>query len=89
MTEILYLAHVSSRRLFGALNTESNLARYIIQFPTQVSREIYSWAAIEEHQAIFHSKQIRLMRQVLKYCGFSGVSSDGNSRPSRLFHVQL
>ena len=31
-----YIAHVSSRRLFRALNIESNLARpFIIQIPTQ------------------------------------------------------
>ena len=31
-----YIAHVSSRKLFGALNIESNLARpIIIQTPTQ------------------------------------------------------
>ena len=43
-----------------------------------VSWEIYSWAANEAHQAIFHSKQIRLMCQVLTHCGFSGVSPNGN-----------
>ena len=49
-----YIAHVSSRRLFRALNIESNLARPVIfSNSNSVSWEIYSWAAIEAHQAIF------------------------------------
>ena len=66
-----YIAHVSSRRLFRALNIESNLARpVIIQIPTQSPGRYI--AVIEAHQAIFHSKQIRLMCQVLTHCGFLG-----------------
>ena len=56
----------------------SRVARpVIIQIPT-LSWEIYSWAAIEAHQAIFIPSKIRLMCQVLTHCGFSGVSPDGN-----------
>ena len=66
-----YIAHVSSRRLFRALNIESNLARpVIIQIPTQSPGRGAS--------SYFYSKQIRLMCQVLTHCGFSGVSPDGN-----------
>ena len=70
-----YIAHVSSRRLYRALNISK--ACYHSN-SNSVSWEIYSWAAIEAHQAIFHSKQNLLMCQVLKHCGFSGVSPDGN-----------
>ena len=72
-----YIADVSCRRLFRALNIKSNLECYHSN-SNSVSWEIYSWAAIEAHQAIFHSKQIRLMCQVLTHCGFSGVPPDGN-----------
>ena len=73
-----YIAHVSSRRLFGALNIESNLARpVIIQMPTQSPGIYTSELPIDEaHQAIFHSKQIRLMCQVLTHCVFSCHYSD-------------
>ena len=48
-----YIAHVSSRRLFRALNIESNLARpVIIQNSNSVSWEIYSWAAIASKFAL-------------------------------------
>ena len=74
MNEILYSVCIS-RRLFRALNIESNLARpVIIQIPTQSSGRYTASAAIEAHQAIFYSKQIRLMCQVLTHCGFSEAS---------------
>ena len=68
-----YIAHVSSRRLFRALNIESNLARPVInQIPTQ------SPGRNTAELPLRRIKQIRLMCQVLTHCGFSGVSPDGN-----------
>ena len=64
-----YIAHVSSRRLFRALNIESNLARpVIIQIPTQ-SPGRYKLSCHWGASSYFYSKQIRLMCQVLTHCG--------------------
>ena len=62
-----------------ALNIESNLARHVssqipTQYPGRYTAELPLWGA----SSYFHSKQIRLMCQVLTHCGFSGVSPDGN-----------
>ena len=65
-----YIAHVSSRRLFRALNIKSNLARpVIIQIPTQ---------SPGRYTAELPLRCIKLFCQVLTHCGFSGVLPDGN-----------
>ena len=49
-----YIAHVSSRRLFRALNIESNLARPVnIQIPTQSPERYTAELPIEAHQGFF------------------------------------
>ena len=70
-----YIAHVSSRRLFRGLNIESNLLSFKFQLSLLGDIQLSChWGA----SSYFHSKQIRLMSQVLTRCGFSGVSPDGN-----------
>ena len=86
---ILRLISIDSKAHIG-LNIESNLARHVsIQIPTQSPGRYTAELPLWSVSSYFHSKQIRLMCQVLTHCGFSGVSPDGNwklrLRPSKFF----
>ena len=86
-----YIAHVSNRRLFRALNIESNLARpVIIQIPTQSPGrytaelplrriKLFSFQANSPYVPSTHTLWI--------FCGLAGWKL--RLRPLRFYYVQL
>ena len=78
MNKILYSACIQPEAVQSAEHREYPSKACYHSNSNSVSWEIYSWAANGAHQAIFHSKRIPLMCQVLTHSWFSGVSPDGN-----------
>ena len=84
-----YVAHVSSRRLFRALNIESNLARpVIIQIPTQSPGRYTAELPLRRIKLFsFQAPYVPSTHTLWIFWGLAGWKL--RLRPLRFFYVQL